>query len=136
MKVLQSGQWKTATPKGVKQGSVWKTPQKVHVLKGGQWIQVWPDAAPPAPPYLYDVQVEYLPNYEVRFTVLDGWEPTAGDYYFFACAEIPRDGPVGRVFSKTFVASAYNGLNCTLEDRSGIPGKEMKTISFKIYPKG
>ena len=80
--------------------------------------------------------MEYLPNYEVKFTVMDGWEPTAGDYYFFTCAEISRDGPVGRVFNKTFVATALNELNCTLEDRSGIPGKDMKTISFKIHPKG
>jgi len=89
-----------------------------------------------APPYLYSVEIEYLPNYEVKITVLDGWpEGDPNEAYMFRCVQIPRDGYVGRVFNKTFVANAYGALDCTLEDISGIAGKELKTISFQITPR-
>jgi hypothetical protein len=87
----------------------------------------------PPPPFLYDVETESIANYTVNFNVLDGWEPTENDYYFFRCVQIPsNDGPVTRTFTKTFPPNAYSVLDCTLEDRSSIPGKEMKTITFTI----
>lgn len=45
MKVLKSGIWKTATPKGALVGGVWKEPRKVWALHGGIWTLVW--EAPP-----------------------------------------------------------------------------------------
>jgi hypothetical protein len=135
IKVLNANAWKAATPKGVLVNGVWKTPQKVHTLVGGAWKQVW-TAAVSAPPYLYDVEVEYLPNYEVKFTVLDGWP--AGDpneVYMFRCTQMPRNGYVGRSFTKTFAANGYGNLDCSLQDLSSIPGKELKTINFTIAPR-
>lgn len=135
MKVLKGGTWADSTPKGVMVGGAWKVPQAVHVLKGGVWVKVWPNEAPP--PYLYDIKIEYLPNYEVSFTVLDGWpEGDPNEVYMFQCTQIPRNGYVTRTFNKTWVPNGYGGgLDCTLEDLSSIPGKELKKISFKINPR-
>ncbi len=89
-----------------------------------------------APPYLYSVEIEYLPNYEVKMTALDGWpEGDLNEAYMFRCVQMPRDGYVGRVFNKTFAANGYNGLDCTLEDFSNIQGKERRKIEFKVFPR-
>jgi hypothetical protein len=115
-------------------GTTWKTPTKISVLETGVWKQVWPDAAPP---YLYDCTSVSSAGYVVDFTVLDGWP--AGDVnegYFFTCSTLTGyDGYVGRNFQKTFRATAYSSFDCTLEDRSNIPGKTLQTISFKCYPR-
>jgi hypothetical protein len=134
-KSLSAGIWKPATPKGVIQGGVWKTPTKVSVFDGTGWVQIWPDAAP-EPPYLYGVDIVYLPNYEVQFTVKDGFPPDPNlDAYMFRCVEMPRDGYVGRVFNKTWAFNGYGKLNCTLEDLYQGAGKDRKTISFTITPR-
>lgn len=137
MKVLKAGVWADSTPKGVMLSGAWKAPQAVHVLKGGVWVKVWPAADPnAAPPCLYDIQIEYLPNYEVRFTALDGWpEGDPEEAYMFRCVEIPRNGYVARTFNKTWAANGYSQLNCTLEDMSNVDGKDRKTISFKMTPR-
>jgi hypothetical protein len=67
------------------------------------------------------------------FTVLDGWEPTENDYYFFTCVQIPSsNGAVGRSFTKTFPPNALTTLDCSLEDRTGVAGKELKKITFTV----
>jgi len=133
--VLSGGSFKPGIPKGVLQGGVWKEPKKVWTLQGGVWKLAW-EPAPDAPPYLYSVEIEYLPNYEVKFTVLDGWpEGDPNEMYTFHCVQIPRDGYVGRVFNKIFSPSGYSALDCTLEDLSSIQGKERRKIEFKITPR-
>jgi hypothetical protein len=133
MKVIQSGAWKDATPKGVLQGGVWKTPAKVSVLKDGAWVSVWPPAID-IPPYLYDAQVVKVPDYTVEITALDGWpEGDPNEFYHFTCTTITGlNGYVPRKFTKQFGLSGYSSFACSLQDVSGIPGKELKTITFNV----
>ena len=108
---------------------------------GGAWKDTG-SAVVEEPPYLYDVEVEYLSNYVVNFTVKKGrpYDPNEDEYFFFRCSQMPRDGYVGRTFSKQWAVNGYGRLDCTLEDMfgDGIPANnaEMKkTISFQIIPK-
>ena len=138
MKVIQSGAWKDGTPKGVIQGGVWKTPVKISVLKDGVWTKAWPaDVA--APDYLYDIQIEYLTNYQVKFTALKGLPANDEEAFMFRCVQMPKDGYTGRVFTKQWAANGYTGLDCTLEDLygDGIPANAdmKKKLSFRITPR-
>lgn len=94
------------------------------------------------PPYLYAVDVEYLPNYEVKFTAKKGFMPAdpSEEAFMFRCVQMPKDGYVSRTFSKQWSANGYSKLDCTLEDLygDGIPANNaemMKTINFTITPK-
>lgn len=135
LKVLQSGAWKAGTPRGVLVGGAWKEPKRVSVLTGGAWRIVWEAAAEAEPPYLYAVDVEYLPGYEVRFTARLGVPADPEEAFMFRCSEMPRDGYTARVFSKVWAANGYGSLNCTLEDLSNVPGRDRRTVSFKIQPR-
>jgi hypothetical protein len=92
------------------------------------------------PLYLYDVEVTYLPNYEVSFKALKGFMPVdlSDEAFMFRCAEMPRDGYVGREFTKQWAANGYGTLNCTLEDLYGDGTGDTtlrKKISFQITPR-
>jgi hypothetical protein len=84
---------------------------------------------------LYGVRVEYLDNYVVRFTALTSYAPDPGEAFFFRCAQIPRDGYVGREFEKTWVASGYSALDCTLEEYWATPSGVMNKLNFRISPR-
>ena len=93
-------------------------------------------------PYLYDIEITYLPNYEVSFKALKGFMPAdpSEEAFMFRCAEMPRDGYVGREFTKQWASNGYSKLNCTLADLygDGNPANNaemMKTISFQVTPK-
>lgn len=145
MHVLHGGEFKPARPMGVYQNSTWTPAQEVHVLSGGEWKRVWPEAAPPPveePQELYAVEVTYKPNYVVDFVAKKGFVPegdAAGDEAFmFRCVQMPRDGYVGRVFSKQWSVNGYGMLDCTLEDLygDGTANSPLKTkISFQIQPR-
>ena len=114
--------------------------QKIYV---GQ-SQVWPADTPPVdePPYLYAVEVEYLPNYVVNFTAKKGlpYDPDSDEAFMFRCVQMPKDGYTGRTFSKQWSVNGYGALDCTLEDLwgDGVPANNdtmMKTISFQITPR-
>ena len=106
-------------------------------------FEVLPDVgAAVAQPYLYDIEITYLPNYEVSFKALKGFMPAdlAEEAFMFRCAQMPRDGYVGREFTKQWAANGYGQLDCTLEDLygDGNPANNaemLKTISFTITPK-
>jgi hypothetical protein len=133
MKVLKNGAWVDGTPKGVLVGGAWKTPSKISVLKDGAWVSVWPPAVE-IPPYLYDAQVVKVPDYTVEITALDGWpEGDVNEAYFFKCTTMGGlDGYVPRKFTKRFGLTGYSSFACSLQDMSGIPGKELKTINFNV----
>ena len=142
MKVNTPSGWRDATPKKINTPGGWKDVVSVKVSTPGGWKPVWPDAAPPEPPYLYDVQVEYLPNYEVKFTAKKGrpYDPNEDEYFMFRCVQMPRDGYVYRDFTKQWAVNGYGKLDCTLEDcfGDGNPANnaEMRTtISFQITPR-
>lgn len=141
MQVLHNGAFVPARPMGVYQHSTWTPAQTIFVLSAGAWKQVWPDAAPPEPQELYAVEVAYRPNYVVDFTAKKGFVPegdAAGDEAFmFRCVQMPKDGYVGRTFTKQWSMNGYGGLDCTLEDLygDGTAGANNGTrISFRIYP--
>lgn len=139
MKILQGNQWQEVTPKKVCVGGVWKDVVSVKVGVGGVWKDTG-SAVVEEPPYLYDVEVEYLPNYVVNFTVKKGFMPAdpSEEAFMFRCVQMPRDGYVGRTFSKQWAASGYSYLDCTLADLygDGTTDPDMqKTISFKITPR-
>ncbi len=48
MKVLKTGAWKDAEPRGVLVGGAWKDPKKVWSLVNGVWQLVWEAYTPPA----------------------------------------------------------------------------------------
>ena len=84
---------------------------------------------------LYGVRVEYLDNYVVRFTALTSYAADPEEAFFFRCVQIPRDGYVGREFEKTWVASGYNALDCTLEEYWATPNGVMNKLNFRISPR-
>jgi len=86
-------------------------------------------------PGLYDVEIEYLPAYEVRFTALTDYAESANDAFFFRCSnETGLDGYVGRTFTKKFSGTAPK--TCTLQDYyGGGAGGTMNTITFSVSPK-
>jgi hypothetical protein len=84
---------------------------------------------------LYGCDVEYLPNYEVRFTALTSY--AAGDpneAFFFRSTPLTADGYTGRTFTKTYRASAAP-IDCTLEDYWQNPTGVRNTITFQITPR-
>lgn len=100
-------------------------------------FEILPIPSEPAeePPYLYDCTVEYLPNYEVKFTAKIGAPEDPEDAFMFRCVQMPRDGYTGRVFTKTWAANGYSKLDCTLEDLSNVPGRDKRKIDFSITPR-
>lgn len=136
MKVLRSGAWATATPRGVLQNGVWKAPSKVWTLKDGVWVQVWPKPVAATYTGLYGVRVEYLDNYDVLFTALTSYAADpANDAFFFRSTPITNDGYTPRTFTKTYRASAVP-MDCTLEDYwPDNPSGVRNTISFQITPR-
>ena len=83
---------------------------------------------------LYDVTVEYLPNYEVRFTALTSYPADPDEAFFFRSTPLTNDGYTGRTFTKTYRASAVP-IDCTLEDYWANPTGIRNTVSFQIMPK-
>ena len=105
-------------------------------------FEVLPPGAGPEPQELYGVDIEYLPNYEVKFTAKKGFTPAdpGEEAFMFRCAEMPRDGYTPREFTKQWAANGYSKLNCTLEDLYGdgtnTAGSLTKaTINFTIQPR-
>jgi hypothetical protein len=110
--------------------------QKIYVGS----TQVWPTAVD-EPLYLYDVEVVYKANYVVDFTLkkgLSGIDPL-DEAFMFRCVQMPKDGYVGRTFSKQWSVNGYGKLDCTVEDMYGDgtanPEYLHKTISFQITPR-
>jgi hypothetical protein len=88
------------------------------------------------PPYLYACDVVYKPGYVVDFTARIGApEDPDEEAYMFRCVQMPRDGYVGRTFSKTWAANGFTRLDCTLEDLSNVPGRDRRKIEFSINPR-
>ena len=91
------------------------------------------------------MDITYKGSNVVDFTAKKGFVPAPEDAidegFMFRCVQFPTlDGYVRREFSKTFPASAYSALDCTLEDTygDGIPANNaemLKTLSFKVTPR-
>jgi hypothetical protein len=101
--------------------------------------KVWPTQVD-EPPYLYAVDVEYLPGYVVNFTARKGLPESEEEAFMFRCVQMPRDGYTARTFSKTWAANGYGELNCSLADLygDGVPANNaemMKTVEFTIQPR-
>lgn len=112
----------------------------IQVRQGG--TQIWPGDSEAEPLWLYDVQVEYLPNYQVKFTAKKGlpYDPDSDEAFMFRCVQMPKDGYTGREFTKQWSVNGYSALDCTLQDLwgDGIPANNatmMKTVSFQIKPR-
>lgn len=138
MKLNTPSGWVDAIPKKINTPDGWKDAISMKVATPSGWKQVWPPAEQPL--YLYDIEIIYLPNYEVSFKALKGLPPNEEEAFMFRCAEMPRDGYVAREFTKQWAANGYSKLNCTLADLYGDGNPEnnaemMKTISFTITPK-
>jgi hypothetical protein len=94
------------------------------------------------PPYLYAVDTVNKSGRVVDFTARKGLvldpESAIDEGFMFRCTQFPSlDGYVRREFSKTFPASGYSKLDCTLEDTygDGTGNAEMrKTVTFTINP--
>jgi len=89
------------------------------------------------PPYLYGVDVEYLPNYEVQFTLKKGL-PISGDesFNFTTTSASGMNGYVTRVFTKKFPTGGYK--DCTIQDLYGdgtANADSRKTITVQVNPK-
>lgn len=139
MKINTPTGWVEATPKKIDTPSGWKDVVSVKIATPSGWQHVWPPAAE-QPLYLYDIEITYLPNYEVSFKALKGLPPHEDEAFMFRCAEMPKDGYVAREFTKQWAVNAYSKLNCTLADLygDGNPNNNaemMKTISFTITPR-
>jgi hypothetical protein len=91
--------------------------------------------APAVAPGLYDVQIEYLPAYEVRFTALTDYAESANDAFFFRSTPTAgHDGYRGRTFTEKW--SSQTVQTCTLQDYyGGGPGGTMNTLTFSVSPK-
>jgi hypothetical protein len=83
---------------------------------------------------LYGVRVEYLDNYEVKFTALTSYAADPEEAFFFRSTPISRDGYTGRTFSKTFQASAVP-MDCVLEEYWATPSGVRNTINFRVSPR-
>jgi hypothetical protein len=139
MRINTPSGWQEVAPKKVCVGGVWRDVVSVKVGVGGVWKDTG-SAVVEEPPYLYDVEVEYLSNYVVNFTVKKGLPPNEDEAFMFRCVQMPKDGYVARTFSKQWSANGYSKLDCTLADLygDGIPANNaemMKTISFQITPR-
>lgn len=101
-------------------------------------------APPPTeePLWLYDVDITYKGSNVVDFALkkgLTGIDPL-DEGFMFRCAQFSSlNGYVPRNFTKTFPASAYSALDCTVEDLYGDgtanPDYLHKIISFQVQPK-
>jgi hypothetical protein len=105
-------------------------------------VQVWPDAAPPeVPQYLYDVEIEYLADYEVRFTLLKGFmpnDPTDESFLFRATPEQAGiNGYVTRTFTKKWASQTVR--TCTMIDQygDGTPNPDLlqKEVTIQVAPR-
>jgi hypothetical protein len=84
---------------------------------------------------LYGCDVEYLPNYEVRFTALTTYpEGDVNEAYFFRSTPLTNDGYTARTFTKTYRATA-TPVTCTLEEYWATPSGVRNTVTFDIMPK-
>ena len=93
--------------------------------------------AAPAEEGLYGVQVEYLPNYTVKFTALTSYPDDPEDAIFFRATPLNQnDGYKGRTWTETFTASA-GVQTATAQDYYGGPGGtyQSKTVTFTFAPK-
>jgi hypothetical protein len=92
---------------------------------------------PALDPWLISQVTTYETGWVSNTSLVDGWpEGDLDEQYFFQCAQLPEnDGYVGRNFTKTWRQTAYNALDCTVEDISNIAGKQRKKISFQISPR-
>jgi hypothetical protein len=105
-------------------------------------FEVLPVAPAVEQPYLYAVEQVNKGSLTVDFTAKKGFVPAPEDAidegFMFRCAQFSSlDGYVRREFSKTFPASGYSKLDCTLEDMygDGTANAEMrKTLSFEVRP--
>lgn len=100
-------------------------------------FEVLPAAPAPAEEGLYGVQVEYLPNYTVKFTALTSYADDPEDAFFFRATPLDQnDGYKGRTWTETFTASA-NVQTGTAQDYYGGPGHTYngKTVTFTFAPK-
>jgi hypothetical protein len=112
-----------------------------HTISGLNWRTATFEvkSAPGAikdPPYLYDVEIEYLPNYEVRFTALTGYDPDPDNdaFFFRATPDNGSDGYKGRTFTAKFTPTV-SAQNCTLQDYWGGPDGDARTITFQVTPR-
>jgi hypothetical protein len=105
-------------------------------------FEVLPVAPAVEQPYLYAVEQVNKGSLTVDFTAKKGFVPAPEDAidegFMFRCAQFSSlDGYVRREFSKTFPASGYSKLDCTLEDMygDGTANAEMRnTLSFEVRP--
>lgn len=94
------------------------------------------------PLWLYDVDITYKGSLVVDFALkkgLTGIDPL-DEGFMFRCAQFSSlDGYVPRNFTKTFPASAYSELDCTVEDLYGDGTANQdylyKSISFQVSPR-
>ena len=94
------------------------------------------------PLWLYDVDITYKGSNVVDFALKKGLEPfdPLDEGFMFRCVQFKSlDGYVPRNFTKTFPASAYSALDCTVEDLYGDGTANTdylyKKISFQVTPK-
>ena len=117
-----------AWPHTVAAGTNWRTAQ----------FEVLPAAPAPTEEGLYGVQVEYLPNYTVKFTALTSYadNPVEDAVFFRATPLNQNDGYKGRTWTSTFTPTA-NVQTGTAQDYYGGPGNTYngKTVTFTFTPK-
>ena len=93
-------------------------------------VQVWPAAEG-----LYEVQVEYLPAYEVRFTAKTSYAESANDGFMFTSTPTGgHNGYVGRVSTQKW--TSQTAQTCVIQDiYGGGAGGTMNTITVTVSPK-
>jgi hypothetical protein len=96
-----------------------------------------PDYAAVEPPYLYGVDVENLPAYEVKFTLKKGL-PVSPDeaFNFTTTSHSNMGGYVTRVFTKTFPSAGWK--DCSIQDLYGdgtANADSRKTITVQVQAK-
>jgi hypothetical protein len=94
--------------------------------------QVWPVVTAEG---LYDVQVEYLPAYEVRFTAKTSYPESANDGFMFTSTPTQgHNGYVGRVSTQKW--TSQTAQTCVIQDiYGGGAGGTMNTITVTVSPK-
>jgi hypothetical protein len=96
-----------------------------------------PDYAAEEPPYLYGVDVENLPAYEVKFTLKKGL-PVSPDesFNFTTTSHSGMGGYVTREFTKTFPSAGWK--DCSIQDLYGdgtANADSRKTITVQVQAK-
>jgi hypothetical protein len=91
--------------------------------------------APAVSTGLYAVDVEYLPNYEVKFTCLTTYAESANDGFMFTSTPTQgHNGYVGRVSTQKW--TSQTAQTCTIQDiYGGGAGGTMNTITVTVTPK-